>query len=389
MMAHEASVISPKAAPAPAVPAGTRLFSLDLLRGVTITFMILVNNNGDEEHAFSALRHARWNGFTATDLVFPTFLFLAGAALVFSTESRLARGSSRAAIAFHALRRAVILFLLGLVVNGFPAFHWETLRIYGVLQRIAICYLLGSILYLLSRRVSLQIAFLAGSLAAYWILMRWVPVPGYGVPGRDIPLLDPNANLVAFLDRHIFPGRLYEGVRDPEGMLSTLPAMGTLFLGVITARWLRCVRSLREKLLGLIAAGAMALAAGGVWDLWFPINKKLWTSSYVLWAGGWSLLVLAFCFWLVEIRRVKRGLWPWLAFGTNAISAYVFAELLQSTWAALSVREHLSVERWLYLKMLALAPWPAFASLIYSVCFVAVCFIPIAILYRRHVFIKI
>jgi predicted acyltransferase len=389
MIAHEVSVISPKAARAKAEPAGTRLISLDLLRGVTIAFMILVNNNGDEKHAFWALKHAQWNGFTPTDLVFPTFLFLVGISLVFSIESRLARGSSRASIAFHALRRAVILFLLGLVVNGFPAFHWETLRIYGVLQRIAICYLFGSILYLLSRRVSLQIALFAGALTGYWILMRWVPVPGFGVPGRDIPLLDPNANLVAFLDRQIFPGRLYEAVRDPEGMLSTLPAMCTLLLGTMTAQWLRSARSLREKLIGLIAAGAMALAAGGVWDLWFPINKKLWTSSYVLWAGGWSLLILAFCFWLVEIGRVKRGLWPWLAFGSNAISAYIFAELLQSTLAAVSVSGGLSVARWLYLKMLALVPWPAFASLVYSVCFVAVCFIPIAILYRRRVFIKI
>lgn len=371
------------------VPAGKRLVSIDVLRGITIAFMILVNNNGDGDRAFWALKHTQWNGFTPTDLVFPTFLFVVGVSLVFSTESRLARGASRGSIAFHALRRSAILFLLGLVVNGYPAFAWGSLRIYGVLQRIAICYLLGSMLYFLSRRLSLQIALFVTVLVAYWILMRWVPVPGYGVPGRDIPLLDRDANLVAYIDRHLLPRRLYEGTRDPEGLLSTLPSMGTLLLGLICAWWLRSRRSLQQKLLGLIVAGTAALALGGIWNFWFPVNKKLWTSSYVLYAGGWTLLALAFCFWMVEIRQQKRGLKPWLVFGTNAISAYVFAELFQSTLTAIHLHNDLSVQRWLYLKALALLPFPAFASLLYSICFVAVCYIPIAILYRKHIFLRI
>lgn len=368
---------------------GKRLNSLDVFRGVTIAFMILVNNNGDGDRAFWALKHTQWNGFTPTDLVFPTFLFLVGVSLVFSTDSRLAKGDSRLSIALHAIRRSAILFLLGLVVNGYPQFVWGSLRIYGVLQRIAICYLIGSLLYLFTKRVSVQIALLVAALAGYWVLMRFVPVPGFGVPGRDIPLLDKDANLVAFIDRHLLAGRLYEGTRDPEGLLSTLPAIGTLLCGMLTARWLRSTLRLGQKLQGLVIAGVIGLIAGGLWNFWFPINKKLWTSSYVLYAAGWSLLALAVCFWIVEIRQQKKGLRPWLVFGTNAITAYVFAELFQSTLSAIQVRNSLSLQRWIYLDILAIVPWPAWASLLYSICFVAVCFVPVAILYRKQIFIKI
>lgn len=370
-------------------PPGKRLVSLDVLRGITIAFMILVNNNGDQERAFWALKHAQWNGFTPTDLVFPTFLFAVGVSLVFSTESRLVKGDSRWSIASHAIRRSVILFLLGIVVNGYPQFVWGSLRIYGVLQRIAICYLIGSLLYLVSKRLSVQIALLVACLAGYWVLMRFVPVPGYGVPGRDMPLLDKDANLVAFIDRHLLPGRLYEGTRDPEGLLSTLPAIGTLLCGILTARWLRSAFSLWQNLQALVIAGVAGLAAGGLWNLWFPINKKLWTSSYVLYAAGWSLLAFAFCYWIVEIRQQKRGLGLWVVFGTNAISAYVFAELLQSTLNVIHVQNSLSLQRSFYLKLLAVVPWPAWASLSYSICFVAVCFVPVAILHRKQIFIKI
>lgn len=370
-------------------PPGKRMVSLDVLRGITIAFMILVNNNGDGERAFWALKHTQWNGFTPTDLVFPTFLFLVGISMVFSTDSRIAKGESRGWIAFHAVRRTLILFALGLVVNGYPQFPLGTLRIYGVLQRIAICYLIGSLIYLISKRVSVQVALLVTVLVGYWILMRFVPVPGYGVPGRDIPLLDKDANLVAYIDRHLLPGRLYEGTRDPEGLLSDIPALGTLLCGMLTARWLRSALAMAQKLKGLIVVGLFALAAGGLWNFWFPVNKKLWTSSYVLYAAGWSLLALAFCFWLVEIRRQKRGLYPWLVFGTNAITVYVFAELFQSTLNAIHVQGAITLQRQIYLNILAVVPWPAWASLIYSLCFVAVCFVPVVVLYRKRIFIKI
>src|ERR1035437_10331021 len=261
------------------VPA-KRLVSLDVLRGITIAFMILVNN-GIPNYAFPALEHAEWNGWTPTDLVFPTFLFLVGVTIVFSFESRLSRGASKSSLLLHTIRRACILFALGLLVNGFPHFPLATLRIYGVLQRIAICFLIASVLYLLDRRPWSKIAIIVLALFGYWVLLRWVPVTGFGMPGRDIPLFDPGRNLGAYIDRHIFPGRLYRGVRDPEGLLSNIPALGTTLLGMLTAIWLRSKRSPSIKAWGMLAAGVLGIFLGQVWGLWFPINKNLWSSSYV------------------------------------------------------------------------------------------------------------
>src|SRR5271163_2369934 len=181
-----------------------RMISLDVLRGLDIGFMILVNNNADGVRAYWALKHAAWNGFTPTDLVFPTFLFLVGITTVFSTASRLAKGATRQSLFLHVLRRSIVLYLLGLVVNSFPYFHLHTMRFYGVLPRIAICYLITATLYLISADWRNKAILVVAALAGYWILMRFGPVPGYGVPGHDIPLLDRDANLAAWLDRQIF-----------------------------------------------------------------------------------------------------------------------------------------------------------------------------------------
>lgn len=374
-------------------PISQRLISIDVLRGITIAFMILVNNNGDFQNAYWPLKHSVWNGWTPTDLVFPTFLFLMGASVVFSTESRLGRGDSKRSLVLHIIRRFVILFLLGLLVNGFPRFNFATLRIYGVLQRIAICYLVAALLYLWGCRVRSQVALVIAALVGYWILMRWVPVPGYGLPVRDIPFLDPNANLVAYLDRHIFPGRLYEGVRDPEGLLSNLPAIGTTLLGMLTGMWLRSARSKNRKAIGMFVFGLIGLALGELWNPWFPINKKLWTSSYVLFAAGCALVLLALCYWAVEIKGWKRG-WTyfWLVFGTNAITAYVFAELLSAGIGAIPVHAsgmRFDLEGYIYFKVFQPMHHLAFESLAYSICFVLVCFLPVLVLYRKKIFIKI
>ena len=367
----------------------TRLISLDVLRGITIAFMILVNNNGDERHAYWPLKHAQWNGWTPTDLVFPTFLFVAGLSLVFSFESRLAKGASKVSLFLHALRRSIILFALGLVVNGFPFFHWQTLRIYGVLQRFAVCLLIVSALHLWKRGAKSKIVVLIAALIGYWIIMRWIPVPGYGLPTRDIPLLDKDANWVAYIDRHIFPGRLYEGTRDPEGLLSNLPALGTALLGMLAALWLRTKRSNYAKFLGLLGGAIAGLLLGKIWGNWFPINKKLWTSSYVLFAAGWSLLGLSICYWLIEIKQWKRGwTFPWLVFGSNAIAAYVFSELL-SPLVGDVLFGHRSLGSIIYAHVFAHVPDRALGSLLYSLCYVAVCFIPVLILYRKKIFIKI
>jgi predicted acyltransferase len=374
-------------------PAATRLLSLDVLRGVTIAFMILVNNNGNEAAAYWPLKHAAWNGFTPTDLVFPTFLFLVGISIVFSTTSRLTRGASRQSLFFHVLRRSILLYLLGLVVNSFPYFHLHTMRFYGVLPRIAICYFLVASLYLIAPGWRDKVALSIVALAGYWVLLRFVPVPGYGVPGRDVPLLDHDANLTAWLDRQIFSAsHLYEHTRDPEGLLSTLPAVATALIGMLTGMWLRTERAISSKIKGIFVAGFGGVLLGWLWNFSFPINKKLWTSSYVLFAAGFSLLLLALCLMLVDRRKssVKsRLLAPWVVFGTNAIAAYVFSELLQSTLNSIHLQQGVNLQRWIYLSIQHVVPNLAFASLLYSVGFVMVCLVFVDVLYRRNIFLKV
>lgn len=379
----------------------TRMLSLDLLRGLTIGFMILVNNNGDGLRAYWPLKHSVWNGFTPTDLVFPTFLFLVGISTVLSTASRVAKGASRRSLFFHVLRRAIILYLLGLVVNSFPFFNLHTMRFYGVLPRIAICYLIVATLYLVSPGWRSKVVLAAAALIGYWALMRFVPVPGFGTPTHEIRLLDPDANLTAWIDRQIFSAsHLYERTRDPEGLLSTLPALATTLMGLLTAFWLRTNRTLANKARGIAVAGLSCVLLGWIWNFSFPINKKLWTSSFVLFAGGLSLLLLALFIWIADIRAANpdksaRVGNSWfntllLVFGTNAITAYVLSELLSSAFSSIHFASGINMEQWLYRSILAGVPNPAFASLLYSLAFVAFCWLVVyVLLYRRRIFIKI
>ncbi len=391
MLIREEQTSTAAASRAPRV-SKNRLASVDVLRGITIAFMILVNN-GYSNDAFPALEHAEWNGWTPTDLVFPTFLFLVGVTIVFSFESRLSRGASKSSLLLHTFRRASILFALGLFVNGFPHFPLATLRIYGVLQRIAICFLIASALYLVDRRPASKIVLVVLALFGYWILLRWVPVPGFGMPGRDIPLFDPTRNLGAYIDRHVFPGRLYRGVRDPEGLLSNIPALGTTLLGMLTAMWLRSKRSPSIKAWGMLAAGILGIILGQLWGLWFPINKNLWSSSYVLFAAGIALVALSICYWAIDIKNWKTG-WTyiWLVFGMNAITAYVFAEILSAALHAIELHTGttmVSPSWYVFTHWFSRIPSPHLASLAYSISIVAICFVPVAILYRKKIFLKV
>ncbi len=386
-----------------------RLVSLDVLRGITIAFMIMVNNNGGRA-AWAQMHHADWNGLTATDLVFPTFLFVVGVSIVFSVEARLAKGATRAQLAWHTAKRAAILILFGIVVNNFPYFHLAHMRFYGVLQRIGVCYLLVGLFYLFDRRVWTKIALLLVVLMGYWALVQLVPVPGAGVPGRDVPFLDKDQNIVAWFDRQLMPYHLYEdppdhNLRDPEGLLSDIPALGTTLLGLLTALWLRSERELKTKALGLAAGAAMCLNMGYLWAHWFPLNKKMWTSSYVLAAAGWSLLVFTLAFWAVELRgwgkpkgdgkgnAITRGLvWPWLVFGSNAIAAYMVSELLPGIVIFFSFTadgRRMNALAWMRIHLFGQIPNPGWACFAYSVSYTAICFIPVWFLYRKKIFLKV
>jgi predicted acyltransferase len=372
--------------------ASSRLKSLDILRGVTVAAMILVNTSGDGTHTYPILAHSRWNGCTLADVVFPGFLFIVGVSSVFSLSGRLRRGSPRSLIVRQALFRAAIIFALGLAINGFPTFPWHTLRIFGVLQRIALCYFGVTLLFLWTKTRSLAVVF-ATILLGYWILLRWVPVPGLGMPGSAIPFLDPHANLPAWLDRHLLPAaHLYhQGFYDPEGLLSTVPALASTLLGTLTGVWIRRKRPGAITVRGLLLAGLLCMAGGLLWSHWFPLNKRLWTSSFVLWTGGISLLALYFFFWLVDLRQsATRLVYPAVVFGTNALAAYVFSEFLASLLGTLRFPgSDMSAQRWLYHPLAAAIPNPSVAALSYAVLFVGVCFVPVLMLYRRQIFLKV
>lgn len=380
----------PTAAPTEIKKPSSRLVSIDVMRGITVAFMIAVNNNGLNEAAYRFMNHSPWNGFTPTDLVFPTFLFIMGVSVVLSFSSTRTQAAPKSIQLLHILRRFALLVFLGLVVNGFPYFHLGTLRIYGVLQRIAVCYLLASLLQLITDRVTPRIVLLFAALAAYWVILRWIPVPGHGMPVRDFSLLDRDINFVAYVDRHVFPHRLYEGTRDPEGLLSDIPSFASTLMGMIAGWWLKTSHSNIAKLRALVISGVILLAAGLAWSETFPINKKLWTSSYALYAGGWSVLILAACYFAIEIKQ-WRGAWtfPWIVFGTNAITAYVFSELLSTAVSVFPFHNSDPFQPFVYSSVFQHIGTPAFGSLVYSILFSAFCWIPVWLLYRKRIFLKL
>lgn len=417
MPEHSATLADPTVAASTrtfAAPS-TRVLSVDVLRGITIAFMILVNDAGDSRHVYTQLEHAAWNGWTLTDLVFPTFLFIVGISIILSTHSRLQRGASRRDLALHTVRRAVTIFVVAMLINLVPFFQFSHLRIYGVLSRIALCYLIAGLICLKTQKAQTLLAITAVLLVSYWLIMRFIPVPGFGVPTRDIPLLDPDRNLAAWLDRGIMgffqrtlhTGRLYEVTRDPEGLLSTIPAIGTTLLGAVSAIWLRRAGGKSPSItqgqctLGLFLAGLTGIASGLLWNIWFPINKKLWTSSYVLFAAGCALVGLAACYWLIDIKKfqeTKPGkvlTWPWLVFGSNAIVAYVVAAIVEKTLFIIHLAgttpdgRPLTGWGWVYWHIFASHGSTDNTSAIFAIAFVLVCFIPNWILWQKKIFVKL
>ena len=368
----------------------SRLVSLDLFRGATIAAMILVNNAGDEGKSYWPLQHAEWNGWTPTDLVFPFFLFIVGVAMAFSFSSRLKRGESRWPLLRHVLWRGLMLFALGLFLNGFPnRYLLSSWRVYGVLQRIAVCYVITAAFALWSNRRGWIFAAV-GCLAGYWVLMRYVPVPGFGVPTHDIPLLDPDRNLVAWLDRKLLAGHLYDHTRDPEGLISTIPAIATCLLGLLTGDWLRGARPAKTKVAGMALFGLLGVISGEVCNHWFPINKKMWTSSFVLLTAGLALLCLALCYWILDVK-LWRGRWttPLLVFGMNPIAAYFFAEAISHLLSHVSTSSGTMWDEAVYQNLFEPLGSAAKASLLYAGCYVLMCWVAMWVLYRKRIFLKI
>jgi len=372
--------------------------------------MILVNDPGDWGHLFTQLDHAEWNGWTLTDLVFPTFLFLMGSSIIFSLQSRSAKGDCRKTLTGHVFLRTAKLLLLEFVLVYFPRMHWTSMRFYGVLTRIAWCYLLAGLVLVATVRLRSRVTIITGTIAlllvGYWVLLRWVPVPGAGVPGRDMPFMDPNLNLTSWMDRGVVAwtqhwlhtGTLFKKTRDPEGLLSTLPAVGSVLLGALAGMWMRGRASRRRMLLGLAAAGLVGVLAGQLWAVWFPINKNLWTSSYVLLSAGWAALALAGLSWLVDTREqpwpmwLRAATWPWFVFGSNAIAAFTVSVVLVKGLLYFKILDpdgdRNSVWSWIYENVFARNGSTHWTSLAFAVSFVVVCFLPNWFLWRKKWFWK-
>jgi len=383
------SIVSESATAGPVGTATKRLLSLDVFRGATIATMILVDDPGGAD-TYWPLRHAEWNGWTPTDLVFPFFLFIVGVAMAFSFNSRLQRGESRQQLFGHVLWRGLALFALGMFLNGFPNhYHLATWRVYGVLQRIALCYVMTAILALWSDYRGWLVAATV-CLAGYWILLRYMPVAGFGLPGRAVPLLDPDQNLTAWLDRKLLFGHLYEGTRDPEGLLSSVPAVATCLSGLLTGHWLGSRYSAGKKVRAMLSVGIACVLLGEISNVWLPINKKLWTSSYVLLTTGFALVSLAFCYWLFDMKRRKGPISKFFViYGMNAIAAYVLAELLAIGLSVIPAGQGMSLQDYIYQLVFMPLASPPNASLLFATTFTFVCWLPMWLLYRNRVFIKI
>jgi predicted acyltransferase len=344
-----------------------RLLSLDALRGITVAAMVLVNNPGTWRAIYPPLRHADWHGWTLTDLVFPFFLFIVGASIPLSLGPRGGDGVSRSPLA-RVLRRSAVIFALGIVLNGFPWFEWATLRVPGVLQRIALCYHAAALI-LQATGWRGQAVACAVLLLGYWALMTLVPVPGYGAGD-----LGKAGNLAAYIDRALLgPAHLWSQAKvyDPEGLLSTLPAIATTLLGVLAGHWLTSGPTPGGVAAGLAVAGLAATALGALWGLWFPINKALWTSSYALFTGGLGALALAACYWLIEARGFRRWAMPFAWFGVNALALFFLSTLVAKLLIMIRVGpEATRLQAWLFERLFA--PWaaPLDASLAWALAYV-------------------
>jgi predicted acyltransferase len=307
-----------------------RIASLDALRGFDMFWIIggdaicrslpAITDAPWTRFLAGQVEHKPWAGFTFYDLIFPLFLFIIGAVLPFSLLKRAERGESRRVIHLHVIKRAFTLILLGLVAGGFLQFDFASQRWTGVLQRIGLCYLLVALL-VLHTKIKTQVAVLAGVLLLYWAAMALIPVPGHGAV-----IMTPDGSLHSYIDQKILQGHIskeFYGPGDSMGVAGTFPAACSLLLGVFAGYWLRSDRkSGKTKTLGLAAAGLACLAAGHVWGLTFPIIKHIWSSSYVLWGGGWSLLLLALFYWLIDVKGWSRWAFFFVVIGTNAILVY-------------------------------------------------------------------
>ena len=368
-----------------------RLVSLDVFRGITIAGMLLVNNPGSWGSIYPPLKHAPWHGWTPTDLIFPFFVFIVGVAMTYSFGKMLERGATRRDLLVKTAKRAALIFLVGLALHSFPwvGYDYEHLRIPGVLQRIAIAYLFASAIYLYATTRG-QILAIAAILFGYWFLQALVPVPG-GFTGA----LKPGLDLGAYIDRAVFgTDHLWSQAKtwDPEGLLSSLPAVGTALLGGLAGTWIRGARTPLEKVTGLFVVGWAGVIAGAMWGWVFPINKSLWTSSYVLFTAGLACHMLAVCYYLVDIKGYRRWATPFVIYGTNAIAAFFLSSAFARVLNLIKVNDagsQVALKTYIFKHFYLSWASPLNASLAFAITYVLFFLGIMTIFYRNKIFIKL
>ena len=382
-------------------PTATRLISLDAFRGFTIAGMVLVNNPGDWGHIYSQLGHAEWNGWTFTDWIFPFFLFICGVSMTFSLGRRAEVGDDKRTLLLQLFKRAAIIFLIGLLLNFVPAFNLGTLRIPGVLQRIALCTILAAPIVVFFGWKQ-QCAWIVGLLAIYTLLMLFVPVPD--VQGRIMAgVLEPGRDFGAYVDRLLLEGHLWAKSKtwDPEGLVSTLPALCSQLFGVLTGRWLLSKTSVAEKTVWMMVAGLACLWIGAMIDATFmPINKSLWTVSYCVFMTGWALLVFSVFYWLMDANesatlrnQTHRFFLPFTIYGMNALFIFAFSGLIAKMLGFIKLSQDsggtLSLKAVLYAPLQALPIAPVNASLSFALLFNLVMFLVAWVMWKKKWFVKV
>jgi len=359
---------------------GSRLASLDAFRGLAIAGMILVNNPGTWTDVYWPLQHAAGNGCTFADLIFPFFLFIVGAAVTFSVGQQARRDMARRRLLVRVFRRALLIFALGIFLNGFPLFDWSTLRIPGVLQRIAVCYTVTALIV-----VTLPLRGQAFTAALLLV--------GYAAAMRLVPLITGVDDFAAAIDRWLLGAHLLRPESDPEGILSTLPAIATTLMGALAGHCLQAPSTRLRRVATLLGAGTGAIGAGLAAALWLPLNKSAWTPPFALLTAGVALLVLATCYWLIDCLGYRRWATPLAVYGTNPIVAYVLSSLMAKTLLLWQVAQadgtRMSLQEYVFAHLFLPLARPINASLLYAVSYVLVWFVISAVLYRNRVLIKI
>jgi predicted acyltransferase len=376
----------------PTTPGRERLIALDAFRGMTIAGMLLVNNPGTWSAIYPPLEHAPWHGWTPTDLIFPFFVFIVGVTTHLSLGARERQGAPQSAITRQILKRGALIILFGLLLQAFPYVPLTRItevRIPGVLQRIGVCYLAAALLARgrSTRTVGVMVALL---LLGYWALQTLVAPPGVTAPTIDVP----GETLSAWLDRTVFGSHLWQQSKtwDPEGILSTLPAIGTCLLGILAGRWLATGAPLADRLNGLFAGGALGMVAGLMWNWVFPINKNLWTSSYVLFTAGMACVAIATCAWLIEVRGRRAWAAPFVTYGLNPLTAFIGSGAMARVLGLIHLQmggETVSLQQEIY--RTAFASWlaPRNASFAYAVAFVALWYGILRVLERKGVVLRV